>query len=162
MDDLDASLLRLLLEEPRAGMREYARILGVARGTVQARLNRLESTGVIADHAPQLSVATMGYPVLAFVHLHLAQGRLDEVTAALHAIPEVIEAHSVTGEGDLVCRVVARENGHLEDVIQQLIKLPGVVRTKTEVVLSERMRRRTLPLVLQAGKRRPTPPTTQA
>lgn len=159
MDDLDTSLLRLLLEEPRAGMREYARVLGVARGTVQARLGRLEQSGVIASYAPQLSAAMMGYPVLAFVHLHLAQGRLDEVTAALHAVPEVLEAHSIAGEGDLVCRVAARENAHLEDVIQQLIRLPGVVRTKTEVVLSERVARRTLPLVLRADDRpaRPAP-----
>ncbi|MEU1941284.1 Lrp/AsnC family transcriptional regulator [Stenotrophomonas sp. NPDC087984] len=155
MDDLDTALLRLLLEEPRAGMREYARILGVARGTVQARLTRLQREGVIADLAPHLSPARMGYPVLAFVHLHLAQGHLDEVTGRLILIPEVIEAHTIAGEGDLLCRVVARENHHLEDVIQQLIKMPGVVRTKTEVALSERVRHRLLPLVTQNGTPRP-------
>ncbi len=158
MDDLDTALLRLLLEEPRAGMREYARILGVARGTVQSRLARLERDGVITSFAPRLNPARMGFPVLALVHLHLTQGRLDEVAAHLRAIAEVIEAHSIAGEGDLVCRVVARDNAHLEDVIQQLIKLPGVVRTKTEVALSERVGYRLLPLVTRAGKR-PEPPS---
>ncbi|MFD3482123.1 Lrp/AsnC family transcriptional regulator [Streptomyces sp. NPDC058665] len=157
MDDLDTSLLRLLVEEPRAGMREYARVLGVARGTVQARLTRLERMGVIADYAPRLSPSMMGYPVLALVHLHLAQGRLNDVATALHAMPEVLEAHTIAGEGDLVCRVVARDNGHLEDVIQQLIKLPGVVRTKTEVILSERVAYRVLPLVIHGGTT-PAPP----
>ncbi|WP_406003384.1 Lrp/AsnC family transcriptional regulator [Streptomyces sp. NBC_00829] len=159
MDDLDTSLLRLLLEEPRAGMREYSRILGVARGTVQARLTRLERRGVIADYAPQLSPAMMGYPVLALVHLHLTQGRLNDVTAALRAMPEVLEAYTIAGEGDLVCRVAACENGHLEDVIQQCIELPGVVRTKTEVILSERISYRVLPLVKQAGSTA-TPPAS--
>ncbi|WP_405539341.1 Lrp/AsnC family transcriptional regulator [Streptomyces sp. NBC_00075] len=157
MDDLDAALLRLLLEEPRAGMREYARILGVARGTVQSRLTRLEREGVIASFAPRLSPAAMGYPVLALVHLHLAQGRLEEVTTHLGAIAEVIEAFSIAGEGDLVCRAVARDNAHLEDVIQKLIGLPGVVRTKTEVALSERVGYRVLPLVARAGRRHELP-----
>ncbi|GGJ06286.1 Lrp/AsnC family transcriptional regulator [Streptomyces brasiliensis] len=154
MDELDTAILRLLLEEPRAGMREYARILGVARGTVQSRLARLERDGVIASFAPRLSPARMGYPVLALVHLHLAQGRLEEVTAQLGGVAEVLEAFSIAGEGDLVCRVVARDNVHLEDVIQQLIKLPGVVRTKTEVALSERVSYRLLPLVSQTVRRR--------
>ncbi|MGW4031483.1 Lrp/AsnC family transcriptional regulator [Streptomyces sp. NPDC004838] len=158
MDDLDTSLLRLLIEEPRAGMREYARVLGVARGTVQARLTRLERDGVIADYAPKLSPAMLGYPVLALVHVHLAQGRLDDVTTALHAMPEVLEAHTIAGEGDLVCRVAARENPHLEDVIQQLLRLPGVVRTKTEVILGERVGYRVLPLVVASGK--PLPPSS--
>ncbi|KKD06624.1 Lrp/AsnC family transcriptional regulator [Streptomyces sp. WM6386] len=153
IDDLDSALLRLLLEEPRAGMREYARVLGVARGTVQSRLARLEREGVITSLAPRLSPAGMGYPVLALVHLHLAQGMLEEVTTHLGAIAEVLEAHSIAGEGDLVCRVAARSNSHLEDVIQQLIRLPGVVRTKTEVALSERVPYRLLPLVTKAGKR---------
>ena len=57
LDQLDLDLLNLLLEEPQAGMREYARVLGVARGTVQARLARLEREGIIAGHAPTISPA---------------------------------------------------------------------------------------------------------
>ncbi|MCG5217971.1 Lrp/AsnC family transcriptional regulator [Streptosporangium sp. KLBMP 9127] len=152
MDDLDTALLRLLLEEPRAGMREYARILGVARGTVQSRLARLERDGVIATFAPQLNPEKLGYPVLAQVHMHLAQGRLEEIAGLLAGIAEVIEAHTIAGDGDLVCRVVARDNAHLEEVIQQVIKLPGMVRTKTEVMLSERVAHRVLPLVLQESR----------
>lgn len=138
-------------------MREYARILGVARGTVQSRLTRLEREGVITSPAPRLSLAGMGYPVLALIHLHLAQGMLEEVTTHLGGIAEVIEAHSIAGEGDLVCRVAAHDNTHLEEVIQQLIRLPGVVRTKTEVALSERVSYRLLPLVVKAGRRGSSP-----
>lgn len=156
MDALDIALLRLLLEEPRAGMREYARILGVARGTVQSRLTRLERDGVIASHAPRIRPAGLGYPVLAWVNLQLAQGRLDEVADFVERMPEALEAHTIAGgEGDLMCRVVARDNAHLEEVIQQFIKLPGVVRTQTQIVLRERVGYRLLPLVAQAGKHLP-------
>ncbi len=162
MDDLDFALIRLLLEEPRAGMREYARILGVARGTVQARLARMERDGVIGSHAPHIRPAGLGYPVLAWVNLQLAQGRLEEVARLIERIPEALEAHTIAdGEGDLMCRVVARDNEHLEEVVQQFIRLPGVVRTQTRIVLRERVGYRLLPLVARQGRPRPERPGRQ-
>ncbi|MEU8518975.1 Lrp/AsnC family transcriptional regulator [Streptomyces sp. NPDC048577] len=152
VDELDTRILRLLLERPRTSVREYARILGVARGTVQARVDRLERDGVITGTGPFLSPAALGHPVLAFVHIEVTQGHLDEVGDALAAVPEIVEAFSITGGGDLLTRVVARDNGHLEDVIQHLIRLPGVVRTRTEMALRERVPYRLLPLVESVGR----------
>ncbi len=152
VDALDTRFLRLLIEQPRTSVREYARILGVARGTVQSRIDRLERDGVITGTGPYLSLAALGHPVLAFVHIEVTQGRLDEVGDALAAVPEIIEAFSITGGGDLLTRVAARDNGHLEDVIQRLIQLPGVVRTRTEMALRERVPHRLLPLVDAVGR----------
>ncbi|MFI6698414.1 Lrp/AsnC family transcriptional regulator [Streptomyces sp. NPDC050509] len=152
VDTLDTRILRLLIERPRTSVREYARILGVARGTVQARLDRLERDGVIVGTGPRLSPAALGHPVLAFVHIEVTQGHLDEVGDALAEVPEIIEAFSITGAGDLLTRVVARDNGHLEDVVQRLIQLPGVVRTRTEMALRERVPHRLLPLVESVGR----------
>jgi DNA-binding Lrp family transcriptional regulator len=149
LDQLDLELLNLLLEEPQAGMREYARVLGVARGTVQARLARLEREGVITGHAPAISPAGLGFGVLAFVHLYLAQGQLDNVVSRLSVLPEVLEAHTTTGEGDLLCRVAARSNLQLEEIVQTLLALPGVTRTRTEISLNQRVGYRVRPLVQQ-------------
>lgn len=149
LDQLDLDLLNLLIEEPRAGMREYARVLGVARGTVQARLARLEHNGVITGHAPTISPAGLGFAVQAFVHLYLAQGQLDNVVSMLCRLPEVLEAHTTTGEGDMLCRVAARSNPHLEEIVQTLLALPGVTRTRTEISLNQRVGYRVLPLVQQ-------------
>lgn len=90
--------------------------------------------------------------MLAFVHIEVTQGHLDDVGDALAAVPEIIEAFSITGAGDLLTRVAARDNAHLEDVIQRLIRLPGVVRTRTEVALRERVAHRLLPLVESVGR----------
>ncbi|WP_328745110.1 Lrp/AsnC family transcriptional regulator [Streptomyces sp. NBC_00285] len=152
VDELDTRILRLLLERPRTSVREYARLLGVARGTLQARLDRLERDRVITGTGPSLSPAALGHPVLAFVHIEVTQGRIDDVGNALAAVPEIIEAFSIAGGGDLLTRVVARDNGHLEDVIQKVISLPGVVRTRTEVALRERVAHRLLPLVEAVGR----------
>ncbi|AWK09253.1 AsnC family transcriptional regulator [Streptomyces spongiicola] len=152
VDELDTRILRLMIDQPRTSVREYARLLGIARGTLQARIDRLERAGVITGTGPVLSPAALGHPVLAFVHIEVTQGRLDEVGDALAEVPEIVEAFSITGGGDLLTRVVARDNGHLEDVIQRLISLPGVVRTRTEMALRERVPHRMLPLVESVGR----------
>ena len=151
LDQLDLDLLNLLLEEPQAGMREYARVLGVARGTVQARLARLEREGVIAGHAPTITPAGLGFTVQAFVHLFLAQGQLDNVVSRLSGLPEVLEAHTITGAGDMLCRVVARSNADLQRVIDSIVGLDGVVRTSTVIVLDSPLPHRVLPLVNAAA-----------
>jgi len=152
IDELDRAVLRLLIEEPRAGTREHARLLGVARGTVQARIARLERAGVITSYAAHVSPAALGFPLEAFIHLHLAQGKLDEVSRQLTGIPELLQAHSTTGEGDLLCWVATRDNTHLEQVIQRLLALPGVIRTRTDVGLSQRVPYRVQPLLVQGAK----------
>jgi DNA-binding Lrp family transcriptional regulator len=147
LDRLDLAVLRIAVEQPRAGVREYARQLGVARGTVQARLDRLQRNGVLTSYRPHVSPAAMGFAVLAYIHLHLSQGMLDETGARLAEIPEVIEAHAITGDADMLCRVVAKDNADLERVVQTIIAVRGVIRSKTEVVLSRRVEPRITPLI---------------
>jgi DNA-binding Lrp family transcriptional regulator len=151
IDELDARLIRGLAETPRAGIMELARQLGVARGTVQARLDKLQRRGVITGFGPDLHLGRLGYGVLAFCTLDIAQGRLDDVVAHLVEIPEVLEAHAITGPGDLVCRVVARTNEHLQQVINRMLEVQGIDRTTTHIALSEQVHYRVLPLVGQAS-----------
>jgi DNA-binding Lrp family transcriptional regulator len=149
IDDLDARLILMLAEAPRAGIMELARRLKVARGTVQARLDKLQARGVITGFGPDLDLRVIGYTVLAFVTLEIAQGRLADVTAHLAGIPEVVEAHATTGPGDLHCRVVARTNEHLQEVINKVLGVNGIMRTTTQIALTEQLGHRVLPLVAQ-------------
>jgi DNA-binding Lrp family transcriptional regulator len=149
IDTLDARLIQAMCQTPRAGVMELARQLGVARGTVQARLDKLQKRGIISGFDPDLDLEAMGYEVLAFVTLEIAQGRLDDVIQHLTSIPEVLEAHATTGPGDLHCRVVARTNAHLQSVLGRVLEVPGIMRTTTQIALSEQVRHRVLPLVAQ-------------
>ncbi|MCU1448421.1 MAG: transcriptional regulator, AsnC family [Acidimicrobiales bacterium] len=151
VDDLDARLLAALDESPRAGVLDLARRLEVARGTVQARLEKLQQRGVVIGFGPQLDLPAMGYEVLAFTTLEIAQGRLADVVEHLRAIPEVLEAHATSGPGDLHCRVVARTNEHLQSVINRILEVRGIDRTSTVIALSTQIPFRTLPLVAAAA-----------
>ena len=129
-------------------MLEASRRLGVARGTVQARLDRLQARGVITGFGPEVDPAALGYPVTAFVTLEIRQaGGHDPVAARLAAIPEVLEVHTITGGGDMLCRVVARSNADLQRVIDAIVDVHGVVRTSTVIALDTPVPYRVLPLV---------------
>jgi len=149
IDELDARLLLAMSRTPRAGVMELARQLKVARGTVQARLDKLQAGGIVTGFDPDLHLAAIGYEVTAFVTLEIAQGRLDDVIAHLRNIAEVTEAHSTTGPGDLHLRVVARTNEHLQAVLNAVLDVSGIQRTSTQIALTEQIRMRTLPLVEQ-------------
>jgi DNA-binding Lrp family transcriptional regulator len=151
IDQLDARLLLTLRTHPRIGLVEVARRLGVARGTVQSRLEKLQARGVITGFGPELDPAQMGYPVMAFVSLEIVQGRLDDAVAGLRQVPEVLEAHGVTGERDLLCRVVARDNGHLQDVINGMLRKGAVQRSISAISMTRQIPYRVEPLISAAA-----------
>ncbi|GAA0407666.1 MULTISPECIES: Lrp/AsnC family transcriptional regulator [Acrocarpospora] len=153
VDQLDVRLVALLEEEPRIGVLECSRRLNVARGTVQARLDRLAARGVITGYGPQIDPAALGFDVTAFVTLQIRQvSGHDPVADRLALIPEVLEVHTITGGHDMLCRVVARSNADLQRVIDQIVDVHGVVRTESVIALDTPVPYRTLPLVKAAQR----------
>ena len=151
LDSLDVAILAGLRDTPRAGYLELSRTLQVSRATVQARLERLERDGVVTGYGPDLDLTAAGYPVLAFATLEIAQGRLDEVTAAMTAIPSVVEAYATTGPGDVHCRLAAASHEDLQRVLIEVSQIPGVARSTSVVALSKLVGHRAVQL-LQAAE----------
>ena len=148
MDLLDRNLIELFAAEPRVGVLEASRRLGVARGTVQARLDRLQASGVVSGWGPDLEPAALGFPVTAFLTLEIRQGRgHGGVARHLAGIAEVIEAYTITGAGDMWCRVVARSNTDLQRVIDAVLADDGIVRSSTVIALATQVPHRVLPLL---------------
>ena len=163
IDSLDANLIALLAAQPRVGVLEASRRLGVARGTVQARLDRLAARGVVTGYGPDVNPAAIGHGITAFVTLEIRQaGGHDPVAARLAGIPEVLEAHTITGPGDMLCRVVARTNPDLQRVIDAIVDVPGVMRAVTVIALATPVPYRVLPLVEAVAAAQPAPATAPA
>jgi DNA-binding Lrp family transcriptional regulator len=152
IDRLDAALIELLAAEPRVGALEASRRLGVARGTVQARLDRLQDRGVITGYGPDVDPAALGYEVTAFITLEIRQvGGHDPVAERLATIPEVLEVHTITGPGDMLCRVVARTNADLQRVLDAIVSTEGVIRSATVISLATQVPYRIIHLVRAAA-----------
>ena len=148
MDQLDRKVIELFAAEPRVGVLEASRRLGVARGTVQARLDRLQSTGVITGWGPDLEPRALDHPVTAFLTLEIRQGAGHETVGEhLSTIPELLEACTITGPGDMWCRVVARSNSDLQRVIDRVLAHDGIVRCSTVIALATQVPHRVLPLL---------------
>lgn len=153
LDAVDWRVLRVLSEGSRIGMLELSRRAEVARGTAQAHVDRLVANGVITSFSPHLDVRAMGYGVLAFTTMDIAQGRLGDVIAHLREVPEVLEVHATTGADDLLCRIVARSNDHLQEVLNRILEVQGINRTQTVIALTEQIPYRITPLVENGLKR---------
>jgi DNA-binding Lrp family transcriptional regulator len=156
LDQLDVLLIRALSENPRAGYLELSRITGVSRATVQARVQRLEESGVISGYGPDVDLAAAGYPVLAFVSLEIAQGGLGQIAEELARVPEVLDAYGVTGTSDVHCRVAAPSHQGLQDTLLRINRIPAVVRSTSVIALSQVVAPRYLPLLDSEQRPRPT------
>ena len=161
LDALDRDLLQLLLTEPRLGVLETSRRLRVARGTAQARIARLEREGVLRDWAPTIDPGAMGYGVMAFATLEVHQGHgIARIREHLLSIPEVLEAHTTSGQGDLLCRIVARDHADLQRVLDAVTSTQLVARTSTVISLTAEVPYRVAQLLQQAGDLSTGPPLT--
>lgn len=151
IDELDGRLIEALRAQPRVGLLEISRRLAVARGTVQARLRKLEERGVVTGFGPEVEPAAMGYPILAFMLMDLAQGRLEEAVRALDAVPEVIEADAISGPHDVIARVVARDTEHLQAIVNTLVASDAIERSTSYIVMTRQVPPRVSPLVRAAA-----------
>ncbi|SHG69109.1 Lrp/AsnC family transcriptional regulator [Geodermatophilus nigrescens] len=155
LDATDARLVQALTDDPRATVMALSQSLGLARNTVQARLARLESSGVLAPFASRVRPEALGYRLSAYVTVQVVQRSLEEVAAALAALPEVLEVTALSGAADLLVRVVAVDADDLWRLTEQVLALRGVQRTDTALALRRYVDHRVDPLLKRAAGERP-------
>lgn len=159
IDSLDVSLIELFTDIPGIGVMECSKRLGVARGTVQNRLNRLHESGVITRIAPHIDAAAMGYPVAAFCSLQIQQNLgQDGMAEKLAQIPEILELHTVSGSSDFLVKIVARSTADLQRVLDAISSTEGMGRSSSSIVLETHFENRAIPLARDAAARNPEAP----
>jgi DNA-binding Lrp family transcriptional regulator len=146
-DRVDARLLLALIAAPRATTVALAERLGLARNTVHARLDRLETGGALGGFERRIEPRVLGYPLRAFILAKVVQRRLDEVSEALVDIPEILEVHGLSGVADLIIHVVARDADDLYRIAGHILGVKGVRRTTTALVMRNLVGYRIAPLV---------------
>ena len=147
LDRLDTDLIDLLGRNARMGVAELATTLGVARNTIQSRLKRLEDAGLLRGFRPDIDLAAAGLTAEAFVALEVQQGRLKQIVEALTEIPEVLEVHATTGREDLLVRVATETHADLQQLVEQMIGIPGVMHSSTTLALTTPLPYRVQPLL---------------
>ena len=142
LDDTDRRILLALDDDPRATVQLIALRLGLARGTVHARLDRMARDGVMRRNSVRLTPAALGYPMRALVTAEVDQDQFDEMMSDVAQIIEVVECFGLAGENDLMIQIVARDPDHVYDITRRIKQCRGIKRTATSIVLRELLTQR--------------------
>jgi DNA-binding Lrp family transcriptional regulator len=137
----DQQLLSVMRGNARASTTELAQILGVSRSTVQKRLERLETEGVIAGYTVQLSSAYLDQEIKAHVMITVSPAMTADIINAMGKFDGVRAIYSVSGPHDLIAEVAAMTVTELDKIIDDIIEIQGVERTVSSVILSTRLKR---------------------
>ena len=147
LDRVDLRLLAALQQNARSTYAELGALVGLKPPAVHDRVKRLESRGFVRRYAALLDARRVGYELAAFVSAYCTSDLdYDAFTAAVQALSEIIEIHSVAGDETYLLKVVTRDTAHLDDFLTRLKRIPGVARTRTTIVLSTPFERGGLPV----------------
>ncbi|MET4002608.1 DNA-binding Lrp family transcriptional regulator [Arthrobacter sp. UYCu511] len=153
LDETDARILLALVKDPRQTVVAMAQRLGLSRNTVQARMAALEKNNVFLPFDHRISPTLLGYPLTAFITVHVQQKKLPQFGTALASIPEVIEAHGLSGRADLLVRVVCTGAEDLFRINGKILGCDGVERTETSLAMNEVVPFRMSPLLERHRKK---------
>lgn len=137
LDHVDLELLVALGDDPRTTVVSLAERLRLSRNTVQARMTRLERSGVFRSFERSISTTALGFPLEAYISVGVRQARIPQITVEMARIPEIVQAHGMSGQTDLITFVACRDARHLFDVDARILSIEGVERTETSLVMSE-------------------------
>ncbi|TDE41158.1 Lrp/AsnC family transcriptional regulator [Antarcticimicrobium sediminis] len=140
IDETDQILLHLLRENARAPVTDLARRLGLARTTVQARIERMEAAGVIAGYTLRASAATAP-PLRATVLVSIEPRSGPAVLARLKSLSGVEVVHTTSGRFDLLVQVAAATTAELDDTLDRIGEAKGVKSSESLIHLSTKLDR---------------------
>ena len=150
LDDLDRQLLAYLQDDARITSVELARRLKLSAPGLQKRVRKLEQRGVITGYATLVNRQAVGLDLLCFVQVLLAHhrpGSVERFPGRIRKLPEVLECYYLTGEIDYLLKVVVATHDDLERFLfDKLMKVEGVDRVRTSIVLKELKASTALPL----------------
>jgi DNA-binding Lrp family transcriptional regulator len=136
VDSTDRQLLSLLRDDARVSVATMAKTLGVARGTVQNRLARLEADGTIVGYTVKLRPQSEEHSIRALMTVAVEGNRTDEVLRALRGDPAVRALHTTNGRWDIVAELRTESLEAVDKVLGRIRLIDGISNTETSLLLS--------------------------
>jgi Lrp/AsnC family leucine-responsive transcriptional regulator len=137
LDPIDHRLLEILQKNARTKLNDMAQQLGLTIPTVSERIQKLEERGFIKCYTAILDAKKLGKDITAFITVSIDSSKHYQMfMERARETEEILECHSVTGEGSHLIKVRAENTNALEKLLSRIQSWPGVLSTKTSVVLS--------------------------
>jgi DNA-binding Lrp family transcriptional regulator len=136
LDDVDLALLRALNADARKSYRDLAKELGLALSTVSSRVKRLEQQEYITGYVPVLDPQKLGFDLVVIIGVKISHGKLMEAQKRIAKLARVFGVYDVTGDWDSMVLARFRDREELNDFVKEILALPYVERTGTQLVLN--------------------------
>lgn len=136
MDDLDRRLIALLRDNARTSVATLAKKLGVARGTVQNRVAKLERGGTIAGYTLKIKPQIDGRHVVALMTIAVSGNAAESVLRTLRADPAVQALHTTNGRWDIIAELRADTLEEFDKVLRRIRLVPEIAHSETNLLLS--------------------------
>jgi DNA-binding Lrp family transcriptional regulator len=136
LDGTDNKILKELVKDGRLSYRQVAKRIGVAVGTVQSRMRRMEEEGVIQGYSVLLDYDKLGYALTVVTEITVSKGKLSETEKAIAELTSSCAVYDVTGLTDAIVIAKFRNRDELSNFTKGLLKMQFIERTNTHVVLS--------------------------
>ena len=139
LDALDRKILAQLQRNSRASLQEIGQAVGLSASPCWGRIKKLEEAGVIQGYSVRLSPQALGLSDTVLVMVTLdshSDNTLEKFGEVLATIPEVVEAHLVSGEYDYLLRIVVKDTRDYERLLREkLYKIKGIRHSQSSFVL---------------------------
>lgn len=136
MDNTDQQILSMLRDNARVSVAAMAKALGVSRGTVQNRLDRLEADGTVLGYTVRLRQSADDQRIRALMTVAVEGNRTDEVLRALRGDPAVRALHTTNGRWDIVAELRTDSLEAVDKVLGRIRQIDGISNTETSLLLS--------------------------
>jgi Lrp/AsnC family transcriptional regulator for asnA, asnC and gidA len=138
-DDLDISILKMLMHNANTPYTDIARELNVSGGTIHVRMKKMQEAGIVQGARLIVRPSSLGFDITAFLGIYLERASVyKEVQEMLESIPEVVELHYTTGAYNMFAKIICKNTEHLREVLHdKLQRVSGVQRTETLISLEE-------------------------
>lgn len=137
LDDLDIKILNILQRSGRTKRNEIAEAVGLSIPSVSERLHKLEERGVIEGYYTKVNKKAFGFDIMAYITVMMESSKhYKTLITKVEKMPEILECHSVLGEGSHVLKAIVKNTEALEKLLGEIQSWSGVISTKTTFVLS--------------------------
>lgn len=137
LDEIDARILNLLQASGRMKRIDIAARVGLSMTSVSDRMRKLEENGFLTGYCATVNPKELGFDITAFIRVSVdTSGSYKSLIEHVCGCNEVLEAHSITGEGSHILKVRSHNTSSLEQLLASIQSWPGVTGTTTSIVLS--------------------------
>jgi Lrp/AsnC family transcriptional regulator for asnA, asnC and gidA len=143
LDRTDKLILNSLMEDAKTTYTKIAQMIPVSDGTVHVRMKKMEQLGVVTGSRLIVDYSALGYDLTAYIGIYLEKGSVyKDVIAQLEKVPEIVEAHYITGAYSIFCKLICQNTEHLRTILNNQVQaIDGVRRTETFISLENSIHR---------------------